>query len=157
MKLVPIFHWDNKTKRSMKLSLRMMMMLCLTLMLNTLSYGASYSTAIGEPDQKATVKKENLRTKAKQFVQKRIIKKAKNHFKDATELWSTLKEQNGKKKAGLITLVLLLATVTLVVLQLLEVIAWSWLWILAPLWIPIAFFILVFIIALIYFLIKGKK
>lgn len=144
----------------MKLSLRILMILCLTLVLNTISYGASYSAVIGEPDQEITVEKENLRSKAKQFVQKHIIKKVKNYSKGFKDFWNAYKKAKEAKeggKVGLVIIFLLLATTTLMVLKILEVIAWSWLWILAPLWIPIGLFLLVFILALIYFLIKGKE
>lgn len=46
-----------------------------------------------------------------------------------------------------------LLAVVFVVLKLTEVIAWSWWWVLAPLWIPWALPVVVFIIALV--LIKG--
>ena len=43
-----------------------------------------------------------------------------------------------------------LLTIVFIVLKLLKVISWSWLWVLAPLWIPIAILIVLFIIALIF-------
>ncbi|MFT5835012.1 MAG: Flp pilus assembly protein TadB [Cognaticolwellia sp.] len=144
----------------MKLSLSILMILCLTLVLNTISYGASYSAVIGGPNQETTVEKENLISKAKQFVQKQIIKKVKNYFRGFKDSWNAYKKAKEDKEGGIIGLAiifLLLATTTLVVLKILEVIAWSWLWILAPLWISIGFFLLVFALAFIYFLIKGKK
>ena len=133
------------------------MAFCLTLMLNTVSYGASYSTVIGEPIEE-TVVKENFRSKAKDFLQKRVFKKVKNYFKDVKDSWNSYKEAKKKGGIGLSTILLLLATATLVVLKILEIIAWSWLWVFSPLWIPIALAILIFIVVFFVFLvIKGKS
>ena len=41
--------------------------------------------------------------------------------------------------------------IVFIVLKLLKVITWSWLWVLAPIWIPAAVVILIFIIAAIIF------
>lgn len=43
-----------------------------------------------------------------------------------------------------------LLTIVFIVLKLLKVISWSWLWVLAPLWIPISVAVLIFIIAIIF-------
>ena len=43
-----------------------------------------------------------------------------------------------------------LLTIVFIVLKLLKVISWSWLWVLAPLWIPVAILIVFFIIAMIF-------
>ena len=42
-----------------------------------------------------------------------------------------------------------LLTIAFIVLKLCGVINWSWLWVLAPLWIPVVFFLLIVIISLI--------
>lgn len=49
-----------------------------------------------------------------------------------------------------------LLTLVFIVLKLCGVIKWSWLWILSPLWIPVALFIIGFIIFLIVQLIRKK-
>jgi Flp pilus assembly protein TadB len=141
----------------MKLSLRIMMAFCLTMMLNTLSFGASYSTAIGTPNEE-TVAKDNFKTKAKHFLQKRIFKKVKNNFKNIKESWKIYKEREGKKGTlGLATILLLLATAALVVLKILEIIVWSWFWVFSPLWIPAALLLLLLIIAFIFIATKKGK
>lgn len=48
-----------------------------------------------------------------------------------------------------------LLTIVFIVLKLCGVIHWGWLWVLAPLWIPIAIFLLVLIIILIIGIISG--
>ena len=52
-----------------------------------------------------------------------------------------MKENNGSAAGGGITFTGLL-TITFIVLKLLKVIAWSWLWVLSPLWISIALVII---------------
>jgi len=41
-------------------------------------------------------------------------------------------------------------TIVFIVLKLLGIITWSWLWVLAPTWIPIAIVLLIFIIVFIF-------
>ena len=43
-----------------------------------------------------------------------------------------------------------LLTIVFIVLKLLKVISWSWLWVLAPLWIPISIAVVLFILAIIF-------
>jgi hypothetical protein len=45
-------------------------------------------------------------------------------------------------------------TLTLIVFKITEVIEWSWLWVLSPLWIPFAFFAIIIAMALIVMLVK---
>ena len=45
--------------------------------------------------------------------------------------------------------------VVFITLKLCKVISWSWLWVLSPLWIPIAFFLIIALIALIVAKVKG--
>ena len=50
-----------------------------------------------------------------------------------------------------------LLTIVFIVLKLLNVIQWSWLWVLAPLWIPLAFGIaVVLVVLLISYIINVK-
>lgn len=42
-----------------------------------------------------------------------------------------------------------LLTIAFIILRLCKVIAWSWLWVLAPIWIPIALVLAIFLIAVI--------
>ena len=41
-------------------------------------------------------------------------------------------------------------TIVFIILKLCKVIAWSWLWVLAPLWIPLSIGLIILIIALIF-------
>lgn len=41
-------------------------------------------------------------------------------------------------------------TIVFIVLKLCKVITWSWLWVLAPLWIPLSIALIIFIIAIIF-------
>lgn len=50
-----------------------------------------------------------------------------------------------------------LLTILFIGLKLCGVITWSWLWVLSPLWIPLAIVVLVFFILLIVFAIKDDK
>lgn len=51
-----------------------------------------------------------------------------------------------------------LLTIVFIVLKLLNIITWSWIWVLAPLWFPIAFILGIFIIvAIIVFILDKKK
>lgn len=45
---------------------------------------------------------------------------------------------------------LVILTIVFIILKLCKVIAWSWLWVLAPLWIPLSIGLIIFIIALIF-------
>lgn len=45
--------------------------------------------------------------------------------------------------------------VVFITLKLCKVISWSWLWVLSPLWIPIAFFLILALIAFIVAKVKG--
>lgn len=50
-----------------------------------------------------------------------------------------------------------LLTIVFIVLKLIGVIGWSWLWVLAPLWIPVAFSVLFIGIALLAAWIRKRK
>lgn len=52
------------------------------------------------------------------------------------------------------TSILGLLTIAFVVLKLTGVIAWSWWWVLAPVWIPTAIVVVFLLIALVVFLVK---
>jgi len=52
------------------------------------------------------------------------------------------------------TSILALLTIAFVVLKLTGVIAWSWWWVLAPIWIPTAIVVVFLMIALVVFLVK---
>lgn len=41
-------------------------------------------------------------------------------------------------------------TIVFIILKLCKVITWSWLWVLAPLWIPLSIALIIFIIAIIF-------
>jgi hypothetical protein len=50
-----------------------------------------------------------------------------------------------------------LLTITLIVLKLTEVIAWSWIWIFAPIWMPFVLMLIVlFSVAILYETLKRK-
>lgn len=49
-----------------------------------------------------------------------------------------------------------LLTVAFIVLKLCNVIAWSWVWVLAPLWIPAAIALVIIVICLLIWLIDHK-
>lgn len=62
-------------------------------------------------------------------------------------------DSNNSSKAGGIGFLGLLALI-FITLKLTGVIAWSWLWVLAPLWIPTALVIVILVVALIVLLVK---
>lgn len=49
-----------------------------------------------------------------------------------------------------------LLTITFIVLRLTKVIAWSWLWVLSPIWITAAIIILIFVVTLVVALIINR-
>lgn len=63
--------------------------------------------------------------------------------------------QNSSSNSGGIGLCGLL-TVAFIVLKLCNVIAWSWVWVLAPLWIPAAIALVIIVICLLVWLIDHK-
>ena len=63
--------------------------------------------------------------------------------------------QNSLSNSGGIGLCGLL-TVAFIVLKLCNVIAWSWVWVLAPLWIPAAIALVIIVICLLIWLIDHK-
>lgn len=63
--------------------------------------------------------------------------------------------QNFSSNSGGIGLCGLL-TVAFIVLKLCNVIAWSWVWVLAPLWIPAAIALVIIVICLLIWLIDHK-
>jgi Flp pilus assembly protein TadB len=63
--------------------------------------------------------------------------------------------QNSSSNSGGIGLYGLL-TVAFIVLKLCNVIAWSWVWVLAPLWIPAAIALVIIVICLLIWLIDHK-
>lgn len=130
----------------MNLNLRIILLFCTTLILNTTTFAASYNA--NETSTTATViEGNNFKNKAKQFVEKHIIKNIKKQVKKIKDSWKGYKDRD--KKAGFTTSFFLLLTAVFVTLKLTGVIAWSWLWVLAPLWIPLAMFILLFLVVLI--------
>ena len=62
-----------------------------------------------------------------------------------------MSEKNNSKKCGIGFVGLL--TILFIALKLLDKISWSWVWVLSPLWIPIAISIILIIIAFIF----GRK
>lgn len=61
---------------------------------------------------------------------------------------------NGSKSAGAVISFTGLLTIAFIVLKLTHVIEWSWLWVLSPIWIPLAIFILGAIIIVLVIVIK---
>ena len=62
-----------------------------------------------------------------------------------------MSEKNNSKKGGIGFVGLL--TILFIALKLLGKISWSWIWVLSPLWIPVAISIILIIIAFIF----GRK
>lgn len=113
------------------------------------------SSAKGIVIEKESAKKviisnnQSLGNKAKQFINKRIIKKFKKQARNIQNRWSKLKKEKKKfGKIGSISLFVLIATVGFTVLKLTGVITWSWFWVLSPLIIYIGLILLAAIIAL---------
>lgn len=50
-----------------------------------------------------------------------------------------------------------LLAIVFIILKLTGVIAWSWVWVLAPLWLPIAIVVPLFIIAVLFAVITGQE
>lgn len=136
----------------MKLSIRVLLiagfLFCFNLSVNAAS---SVKNASVEHSSES----ETFKNKTKQFFQKHIVKKAKKKVQAIKAVWSSYKEES-RNGPGLSTLLVLLLTATFVTLKLTGIIAWSWLWVLSPLWIPIALGIVGLLVGLIVFAIVKK-
>lgn len=55
------------------------------------------------------------------------------------------------------SLLCVLLTVLFVGLKLTNIITWSWIWVLSPLWIPICLSIIIMIVCLLLYIIVGNK
>jgi len=129
---------------NMKLVVRFILLLGLILIGNT---GFAASSSVLNRSIESTTEKQSFKERTKVFYQKQIVQRVKKKVKKVKDSWRLYKESK-KKGFGLPAFILLL-TATFVTLQLTGVIMWSWIWVLSPLWIPIALFILLFLVALI--------
>lgn len=129
----------------MKFGVKLLLFFVLTLVVNT---GFAASSSVVNPPIETTTGKVSFKEKVKTFYQKQIVQRVKKKIKKVKDSWNLYKEAK-KKRLGFVSTFILLLTATFVTLQLVGVISWPWIWVLAPLWIPIALAILLLIIALI--------
>lgn len=50
-----------------------------------------------------------------------------------------------------------LLTIVFIVLKLIKVIAWSWIWVFSPIWIPVAGGVIIIVLTLLWFTLRGNK
>jgi sterol desaturase/sphingolipid hydroxylase (fatty acid hydroxylase superfamily) len=122
-------------------------------MISTTSFAIIIDENKAELMETSITGNKNIKTKVKRFVNRRI-KSAKEKVQKIKDIWKEFKEQRTQENGiGFGSILALLLGVAFIVLKLTGVIAWSWLWVLAPFWIPagvtILVFIFVFIIAFI--------
>ena len=72
-------------------------------------------------------------------------------------LGKNMKKENKKGKDWRFSILCILLTITFIILKLIGEISWSWLWILAPLWIPPVIFIIACFIAGFFVIYRVKK
>lgn len=130
---------------NMKLVIRFMLLFGFVLVTNT---SFAVSSSVLNPPIELTTEKQSFKEKANNFYKKHVENRVKKQFKKIKDSWNLYKQER-KKGAGFSTIFLLLLTATFVVLKILEIITWSWLWVLSPLWIPLGLTILLVIVALI--------
>ena len=94
-------------------------------------------------------RKQSFKEKTTNIYKKHVEKRIKKKFKKIKDTWQQYKESNAKRKIGGLGLFLVLLTAGLVVLRILEVIMWSWIWVFAPLWIPLILAIILLALLLI--------
>ena len=75
-----------------------------------------------------------------------------NDTKKQKRTWKKIKKTQGKHGFGGILTFIFGLTGLFIGLRLLDIIAWSWLWVLSPLWISVALVILITLYVLILFL-----
>lgn len=80
-----------------------------------------------------------------------------NIAKKKKRTWKKIKKTKGKHGFGGILTVIFGLTGIFIGLKLLDIIAWSWLWVLSPLWISVALVILIILYVMILFLTMPKR
>ena len=112
--------------------------LCLTLglFLNQTTFAAAHFESLLINELKITPQKEKIKSKQKNW--------QKPNYR--------IKKEKGKHGFGGIISIILGLTALLVVLKLTKLIAWSWIWVVSPIWITIALVILIIIYVIILFL-----
>ena len=129
----------------MKLVVKFTLLFTFMLVVNT-NFAASSSVL--NPPIESTTEKQSFKGKVKTFFQKKVVQRVKKKIKKVKDSWNLYKESK-KKGLGFMTTLILLLTATFVTLQLVGVISWPWIWVLSPLWIPLALMILLALVALI--------
>ena len=136
----------------MKLSLQIIMTLLALLITNTASFAATSFKVSTEFEE---IKNTTIKAKAKHFFKERIVKNVGQKINKVKDTWREFKEQSDYEGIGIGSLLSLLVTAVFVTLKITGIIAWSWLWVLSPLWIPLALTIVILIFILILGLIAG--
>lgn len=139
----------------MKLLLRITPIVLFLLMISTTSFAIIIDENKAELMETSIIGNENIKTKVKRFVNRRI-KSVKEKGQKIKDIWKEFKEQRTQENGiGFGSMLALLLGVAFIVLKLTGVIFWSWLWVLAPFWIPIALTIVILLFVLIVGLIAG--
>ena len=141
----------------MKISLRITLLF--TLLLFFISNAKGVVMFKGNLTHKSVVPSEySLKDKVKKFIKNNVLKKLKVQTKSIKKQWKNLKNNNEEfGKTGIISLFVLIATTTFIVLKLLGIITWSWFWVLSPLIFYIGLILLVIAIGIIVFSVLKKS
>jgi hypothetical protein len=141
----------------MKISLRITLLF--TLLLFFISNAKGVVMFKGNLTHKSVVSSEySLKDKVKKFIKNNVLKKLKVQTKSIKKQWKNLKNNNEEfGKTGIISLFVLIATTTFIVLKLLGIITWSWFWVLSPLIFYIGLILLVIAIGIIVFSVLKKS
>lgn len=76
---------------------------------------------------------------------------------DAQPAWKKFMKNFYGYNTGCGRFVIAVLTILLVLLKLTNVISWSWLWVLSPLWVPVLLSLIFYFIAFVFFLIEEAK
>lgn len=90
----------------------------------------------------------------------RIKKKRPSIKKTFQQRWKKIKQNNrekGKHGFGGIIAIVLGLTAIFVILRLTDIIAWSWIWVVSPIWLTLALMILLFLYVMILFLLMPPR
>jgi hypothetical protein len=106
-------------------------------MISTTSFAIIIDENKAELMETSIIGNKNIKTKVKRFVNRRI-KSVKEKGQKIKDIWKEFKEQRAQENGiGFGSILALLLGVAFIILKLTGVIFWSWLWVLAPLWIPV--------------------
>ncbi len=133
----------------MKLSLHIVLIIGITFLLHTLTFAASSIEKSPEHIVAISSNDNGFADKIQQLLNVQLVQKFQVKIQNAKAIWKSTRTEKKKKSLGLLSTFLLVLSVALVTLKLTGVIMISWLWALAPIWIPLGLSLLLFLIIMV--------